>query len=158
VRSWRSVARGSGRHGGGFTLIELLVVIAILSLSLVLVVGYKPPWRRALSLEGAAAEIAEGLRSARSEAILHNRPVSFAINLAAHRYQVGGGPVRDLPPHLAIMLLTVAGEKRDAQTGGIRFDPDGTSTGGRISLADGSRAIAVGIDWLTGRVSVADVR
>jgi hypothetical protein len=28
----------------------------------------------------------------------------------------------------------------------------------RITLAEGSRRVAVGVDWLTGRVSVANVR
>jgi len=35
---------------------------------------------------------------------------------------------------------------------------DGSSTGGRIALAAGNRRMAVGVDWLTGRVSVADIR
>ena len=53
-------------------------------------------------------------------------------------------------------LLTISGEQRDVTQGDIRFNPDGSSTGGRISVADGARSIAVGVDWLSGRVSVAD--
>ena len=59
---------------------------------------------------------------------------------------------------LLIELLTIAGEARKPGEGDIRFNPDGSSTGGRISLIDGQRKVAVGVDWLTGRVSVADVR
>jgi general secretion pathway protein H len=59
---------------------------------------------------------------------------------------------------LTLALLTVSGERRNAETGGIRFNPDGSSTGGRVSIGDGRRSIAVGVDWLTGRVSVADAR
>lgn len=156
----RAVAVGNRLVGeeAGFTLIELLVVVAILAFSLVLIVGYKPPWSRSLSLAGAAAQVAEGLRAARSEAILRNRPVSFAIDTEARRYQVGAGPVRPLPAALSFALLTVAGETRDSRAGGIRFNADGSSTGGRIAIADGRRAVAVGVDWLTGRVTVADVR
>jgi general secretion pathway protein H len=139
-------------------LLELLVTLAILGLALVLVAGYKPPWSRALGLAGAAAEIAQGLREARADAIVRNRPVIFAIDLARHRFRIGPGPTRQLPPQLAIKLLTVAGEKYDAQAGGIRFNPDGSSTGGRIAIADGGRAVAVAVDWLTGRVSMTDVR
>ena len=54
--------------------------------------------------------------------------------------------------------MTIDGERQSATLGDIRFNPDGSSTGGRIVLADGSRKIAVGVDWLTGRVTVADVR
>jgi len=55
-------------------------------------------------------------------------------------------------------LLTISGEALNGREGDIRFNPDGSSTGGRISLADGRRRIGVGVDWLTGRVSVADER
>ncbi len=39
---------------------------------------------------------------------------------------------------------------------GIAFLPDGSSSGGRVELADGSRHMQIGVEWLTGRVSVAD--
>jgi len=93
---------------------------------------------------------------ARSEAILSNRPVAFDLDLTGHRYRVGSGTPRRLPADLALELLTVSGEARNDNEGDIRFNPDGSSTGGRISLSDGQRRIGVGVDWLTGRVSVAD--
>ena len=150
-------ARGIGKPDG-FTLIELLVVLAVMGFALVLIVGYKAPWSSALGLQGTAAELASGLRLARSQAIADNQPVAFSLDLAGHRYRVGSEAPRSLPAKLSIGLLTVNGEKRSATTGDIRFNPDGSSTGGRITLADGSRRVAVGVDWLTGRVTVADVR
>jgi general secretion pathway protein H len=145
------------RRQRGFTLLEVVVTLTILGLAMVLVVGYKPPWSRGLGLRGTAAEIASGLRAARSEAIVRNRPVSFEIDLNAHRFQIGSAPVRQLPMDLTITLVTVAGEQRGSKMGGIRFNPDGSSTGGRLTLADGRYTIALGVDWLTGRVIVADV-
>jgi len=142
----------------GFTLIEMLCTIAILGLALTLIVGYKPPWSGALQLRVTAAEIASALRLARSEAIARNRPIAFKLNLATHRFRVENGAARQLPAQLKIELLTIRGEQQDATTGGIRFNPDGSSTGGRISLADGARSIDVGVDWLSGRVSLAGGR
>jgi general secretion pathway protein H len=153
---WRC-ERGPGRSRG-FTLIELLVVLAILGLALALIVGYRPPWSRGLGLHATAAELAAGLRLARSEAILSNRPVEFDVDAAGHRYRIGNGAARRLPSDLSIELLTIAGEVRKPGDGDIRFNPDGSSTGGRISLIDGRGRVAVGVDWLTGRVSVADAR
>ncbi len=139
----------------GFTLLELLVTLAILGFALVLIIGYKPPWSHTLALNGAAAEIEEGLRAARSEAILRNRQVTFDIDLTNRRFRVGSGPVRQLPPHLAISLLTIASERRDSKTGSILFNPDGSSTGGQIALADGPITLEISVSWLTGRVGLA---
>jgi general secretion pathway protein H len=145
------------RGCGGFTLIEVIVTLAVVGFALVLVTGYKPPWSRGLGLKGTAAELASGLRLARSEAIASNRSVSFDVDVLKHLYRVGTGKVHSLPPHLSIELLTIAGEKRQDGEGDILFNADGSSSGGRISLADGQRSMAVGVDWLTGRVSVANV-
>ena len=145
-------------RGGGFTLIELLVTLAVLGLALVLIAGYKPPWSRGLGLRATAAELAAGLRLARSEAIVNNRPVAFDLDLVGHRYRVGTRTPRHLPADLSLELLTISGEALNGREGDIRFNPDGSSTGGRISLADGRRRIGVGVDWLTGRVSIADER
>ena len=147
----------SGRVGG-FTLIELLVSLTVLGLALTLIAGYKPPWSRGLGLQATAGELAAGLRLARSEAILNNRPVLFDVDLVGHRYRVGTGTPRTLPADLSLELLTISGEALKGREGDIRFNPDGSSTGGRISLADGRRRVGVGVDWLTGRVSVADER
>ena len=94
----------------GFTLIELLVALAVLGLALALIAGYKPPWSRGLGVQATAAELAAGLRLARSEAILTNRPVAFDLDLIGHRYRVGTGAPRRLPADLSIELLTISGE------------------------------------------------
>ncbi len=151
------MSRRVASRASGFTLIEVIVVLAVLGLGLALFVGYKPPWSRGLGLRGSAAELASGLRLARSEAIAHNRPVTVELDLAAHRYRVGATPPRPLPQRLRIALLTVDGEQPNDTTGGIRFNPDGSSTGGRITLADGARTLAVGVEWVNGRVSIADM-
>jgi general secretion pathway protein H len=156
-----SARRGGGAAVGrpcrGFTLIELLVAMAVMGFVMLLFVGYKAPWSRTLGLHGTAAELASGLRLARSQAIADNRPVAMTVDVAAHRYQVGDALPQPLPPSLAIGVLTVEGQKLNAATGDIRFNPDGSSSGGRIVLADGRLRVAVGVDWLTGRVTVADV-
>ena len=141
---------------GGFTLLELLVVIAILGFALILIAGYKAPWSSGAALEATAAELASGLRLARSQAILDNRSVALALDLQTRSWRIGDGPPHPLPARLSVELLTIAGERASERRGDIRFNPDGSSSGGRISIAEDGRRIAIGIDWLTGRVQVAD--
>ena len=56
-----------------------------------------------------------------------------------------------MPPGVSLAVVAV-----DGQTAAITFLPDGSSTGGRVELAGAARRVQVGVDWLTGRVTVAD--
>lgn len=142
----------------GFTLLEILVVLAILGIALTLITGYRAPWSGRLELRGTASDIAAALRMARGEAIAQNRPIDVAVDVDGRRLQIDTAAPRQLSPQLKLALLTAASEDRSAGTGAIRFNPDGSSSGGRIAISDGHQTIAIGIDWLTGRVAVADIR
>ena len=89
---------------------------------------------------------------------MRNRPVFFEIDLAARQFRVGDRRPHQLPRRIDISLLTIAGERRDVAKGDIRFNADGSSSGGRITLVDGARQITVGVEWLSGRVGIGDVR
>lgn len=51
-------------------------------------------------------------------------------------------------------MTAAAAESLNPVLTAIRFNPDGSSTGGRIELAQGSRYMSVGVDWLTSRISI----
>lgn len=146
------------RHDSGFTLIEMMVVLAVLGLMLALLAEGGPPVSRALVAKQAASELATALREARSRAIAENRSVDLTFDLPARTYRVDDLPARRLPAEFRISLLTATEEVRSTHSAGIRFDPDGSSTGGRIELLDNKRAMRISVDWLTGRVSVGDAR
>jgi general secretion pathway protein H len=140
----------------GFTLIEMIVVLVIIGLMLAIVVGRGPMTSRTLSLKAAAGELAGGLREARSRAIGANHSVNLTLDLHDATWRIDQLPPHRLPAGLALSLLTTTGALRKDKDPGIRFDPDGSSTGGRIELADGKRKLAIGVDWLTGRIRVID--
>jgi general secretion pathway protein H len=63
---------------------------------------------------------------------------------------------RKLPDNLELKLYAAQSEVTSDRRGSIRFYPDGSSTGGRITVASGERKYLVDVDWLTGRVSIGD--
>lgn len=141
----------------GFTLIELLVVLALMGLVLAVASPLISNAFPGAELKGAARDIAAGLRSARSEAITRNAEVAFVLDVAEGRYAIGPeGKTRELPSELELSLLTARSEQSDETTGAIRFFPDGTSTGGGVGLARGTREYHVLVDWLTGRISIVE--
>jgi general secretion pathway protein H len=55
--------------------------------------------------------------------------------------------------------LSVTSATSDQSSGDIariRFFPDGSSTGGRITLRSGRREWHVNVSWLTGAISIYD--
>lgn len=78
------------------------------------------------------------------------------IDLDKHALSVGGGPSVQVDPRLGITLITATREIIDSGAGGIRFYPDGTSTGGGITLSLNQRQYHVVVDWLTGHVTVGE--
>ncbi len=151
-----------GRPAAGYTLVELLVVLAILGLITAIAL---PMFANALpgaELKAAARNLGADMRLARSRAIAGNRDVALSVDLPERRYAVSGeGPERWLPEEITIDVLTARSELEgeDAlrpRRARIRFFPDGSSTGGRVSLSRGGRTYHVGVDWLTGRVKVAN--
>jgi general secretion pathway protein H len=138
----------------GFTLIELLIVITIMGLAIALVAGHGKNRSAGLEENGTAADLAGGLREARAQAIAQNRPVALTLDIAAHRWQIDGQPQRTVPKQFALSVLTVKGETLGSNLAAIRFEPDGSSTGGQVDFDDGVRKLSVAVDWLTGNVRV----
>jgi general secretion pathway protein H len=142
----------------GFTLIEMLVVVAIMGFALTMIVTRGPVRSQALEMKAAVSEVAQGLRLARSRAIATNTPVQFAVDVPLRSFQIDRGTPTILPRSLSISMTAVSEETLGARLAAIRFNGDGSATGGRIELTDGQRLSQVGVDWLTGRVSVLQVR
>ena len=146
----------SGSPHAGFTLVEMLVVVAILAAALFLLAVRGPARNAALDLRAATEQVAGSLRLARARAIETGGPVQWTLDSAAHGYRLGSELPRPLPPALAASAQNADGRPAT----GVRFAPDGSASGVQVVLALGTRRTVVGVNWLTGRVSVssADAR
>jgi len=141
----------------GFTLLELLVVLVIAGAGYALLVRFNAGGVSGAQLKSAARAVAAGLRDARGTAIARQESTALVLDLENRSMEVGGGArARELPKRLDLKLYTAQSEIVDGKRGAIRFYPDGSSTGGRVTLASGERRFLVDVDWLTGRVSIKE--
>lgn len=144
-----------GQHG--FTLLELLMVLVIA----VLLVAVVPPLISGMSgateLRSAARQLAAGLRFARNEAVTRQREAVLTLDLSKHRFAVSGDPREiALPESLSLHLYTAQSELLDQATGNIRFFPDGSSTGGAVTVSGPKLAYRINVDWLTGAIAIVE--
>jgi general secretion pathway protein H len=136
----------------GFTLIEMAVVLVIIGLMLGLVLTHGPMRSRTVEAHAAAEQVVRGLRLARARAIELNRPVVFSLDVEGHDFRIDGAAPQPLPEALRLAIIGI----RREDAGVISFAPDGSSSGGRIEMDGNGSRLLVGVDWLTGRVSIAD--
>ena len=140
---------------GGFTLIEMLVVMAILAGVTGLTVSMTATRSRALNLDTALYQVAAAARVARSQAIIGGAPVLLLVDLRARRITVGGKALAPLPGSISMEVHGLSLHPGSPQFSVIRFNPDGSASGGQVVMTDGRRRGQVEIFWLTGRIMTA---
>ena len=143
----------------GFTLLELLVVLAAMALLTAITIPMFSSGTLHQEIRIAAREIATGLRRARSMAVTANDEATFSLDVDQRIYSVNGRSTSRLTGALELSLYTARSELRDGAVGTIRFFPDGSSTGGRVSIKRAGTAAPVyevRIEWLTGHVTIGE--
>jgi general secretion pathway protein H len=140
----------------GFTLLELLLVLVIMATGYVLVVRLATGGVSGAELKSAARAVAAGLRDARGTAIATQESAALTLDLDKRSFEVPGRRARARPERHELKLYTAQSEIVDEHRGAIRFYPDGSSTGGRVTVASGERKLLVDVDWLTGRVTIKE--
>jgi general secretion pathway protein H len=141
----------------GLTLIETMVALAVMGFILALAMPMMSGGQGGGGeLRSAADTIGGALRAARSRAVAQNHEEVFLVDADQAQYRAPGGAAVSLPRNVQLMLFTTAQEQISSGIGAIRFYPDGSSTGGGVSLIKGDARYDVLVNWLTGRVSTDD--
>ena len=144
----------SCRRGQGFALVEFLAILVIIALVFSVTL---PTFTGSSTIEtlAAARAVAAGLRQTRDRAITFNQAAIMEVDVERKKI-VLGKQSRQLPQGIHLKLLTAKRERLGDSRGAIRFFPDGSSTGGRVTLMRDNLGYLVDVDWLTGRIVIQD--
>lgn len=122
------------RSNAGFTLLELIVVLAIVALGYSAVAVNFSSGNDAMALKAAARDLTSGLRYVRSQAMLSHESATLDFNLSNNSYSLTGQKkIYTLPENIDVTINTAKEELHDG-VAKLRFFPDGSSIGGRVTL------------------------
>ena len=141
----------------GFTLFEMLLTLALAAGLAALAAPNFGPAIDAARLKSASREVVSALRHARSLALRQRREIRFTMDIHQHVYSLSDRPkIHRLSGDIELKLFTAQSEVIDQGKGSVLFFPDGSSTGGRVTLIAGQRKRLIDINWLTGLVTLTD--
>ncbi|TAH40671.1 MAG: type II secretion system protein GspH [Rhodocyclaceae bacterium] len=141
-------------RSAGFTMIEMIVVVVMIGI-IASVVAFS--FTQSLSgarIQAASRDLVAALRYTRGQAIVKGEQKVLTLDLEHNTYQAPGKSSKELPKNMKLRLTTAQQELVSDTSGGIRFFPDGSSTGGNIAVVLGEREWRINVGWLTGEVTL----
>lgn len=141
----------------GFSLLEVMMVLVIIALSYLLLPKLVFSGVSGAELRSNARAVATGLRLTRDAAINTKRESVLSLNLESREFTLPNDiRLHKLNDKLDVKLYTAQADLISDKVGTIRFYPDGSSNGGRVTVAAGERGFEIEVDWLTGHVTIKD--
>jgi prepilin-type N-terminal cleavage/methylation domain-containing protein len=134
----------------GFTLLELIVTLVVIAVAVGLVA---PAIGRSTETLRARAEVAgfsATFRHAREQAITTRRQYTVNVNPTSHQLIVTTGDDEVQWTRALSGRVEIRPENPGALQ--VRFEPQGTSSGGEFHLISGGVSYRVSVDPVTGRV------
>lgn len=138
----------------GFTLIEMIAVVVLIAIILTVVsVSFSKSLTTA-KVRAASRDLVAALRYTRGQAIVKGEQKVLTLDLERNSYQAPNRGSVELPKNMKLRLTTAEQELTGENAGGIRFFPDGSSTGGNIAVLMGERVWRINVAWLTGEITL----
>lgn len=137
----------------GFSIIEMLIALTIIASIVTIAAISIRPTSGPAAVRIEAREVAAGLRRVRAHAIANGENTDFYVNLRHREYDVLEKR-RTLHRDIDINATVADSFTDEDGTIGIRFYPNGASSGGALSFVSGAAQSTVDVDWMTGRISI----
>lgn len=147
-----------GTKQQGFSLLELMIVLVLAGLlsSIAVTSMSKGP-----VLRKAAYDLRNSLRHTRNIALIQQREMVWKINLTSKNYGIDTSSnshmtarQQQLAPDFNVQVDSASSENSHKTLAGIRFFPNGSSTGGSIKLMHKKQGYNINVEWLSGRISI----
>jgi len=153
MRAPRPSLAGNPGLEAGFSLLELLVVLSIIGFVLTLAPAMLSAPRKSMDARTSASALASDLRLTRMEAIVSGQERDIRLDIGHGRYELPWRhESKSLPTSVQMSFIGPQHNIKD-QDALIAFFPDGSSSGGAITLSGGKRSFTITSHWLTGRIS-----
>ncbi len=145
----------------GFTLLELMVAMAVVAMVAVIAAPRAFLLYEGVRYRETVRELATTATSARYRAITGGVALDLKVDPEKGRYGVvevdgvlNDDNTRLLDSRLSVQVVVAEELSAPTIVGVIRFYPDGSSSGGSITLwRESGQGMRVRVDWLLGRVT-----
>lgn len=131
-----------------------MAVIVLLAIALTAVTFSFSKSLQSAKIRGASRDLVAALRYTRGQAIVKGKQEVLTLDLNGNSYTAPGKHAVKLPKDMTLGLTTADSEVTGDNVGGIRFFPDGSSTGGHVSVFQGRREWRINVAWLTGDIAL----
>ncbi|WP_319781375.1 GspH/FimT family pseudopilin [Oceanisphaera sp. IT1-181] len=137
----------------GFTLLELVVVMVIAMLALSIVAPKFAALLPGVTLKTYSQQTASLLRMARSEAIAQAQATELVFDGQARQTRIlGAEQTYAWPKNIQLLFTAQNGIQANSPQPRLIFYPDGSASGGLVTLSSSSGQYRIEVNWLTGSV------
>ncbi len=140
----------ANKRQSGFSLLEIIVVMLLIGLMVGMVGMSLGKSVSRTEVRNASRDVLSALRYTRTKAIVTHKEQVLMVDLENRTISAPGKKVFTLPEGIKLGMVTALQEQQSETLAGIRFFPDGGSTGGKLQLTIDERTYEIHIQWLTG--------
>ncbi len=138
----------------GFTLIELMIVIAIMAAASAAALPAMGRMYDSMQYRDAVRSVLASTKAARFKAISSGQAVDWVYVAGEREIHVHNKLQQTLSDDFSVDVTSARELSVDDRRAVIRFYPDGSTSGGDISLEHVTgKGLKIKIDWLFGRIS-----